>query len=233
MSDVQVGTVCGCICCARTKTKGKRKKDDKSLSRPLVRANELELRTGFWRVRESATFLNGLPFFGDHPQCLVSIPGNPRFNEPTTNDHTGPADASSTMDRSDTAPLFIVFEYSKNIPHILNRFGQRPIDYGEPVVFNVGEAHRLGARREIGFVSSELINFREVYERSDTGCEQSFYLLSHNTRTPGVFTGEEERCGPVRVWNRAFEDCVYGGMLLLLRKQNIDAVLGSRESGTR
>ena len=52
-------------------------KRKKSLPRPLVRADELELRSSLWRVRESTALLNGLPFFGDHPQCFISIPGDP------------------------------------------------------------------------------------------------------------------------------------------------------------
>ena len=102
------------------------------------------------------------------------------------------------------------------------------------MVFDVCEAHCLGPSSEIGSVSTELVNFREVYERSDAGCEQSFYLLLRNAWTPRIFTGEEERSSPVRVWDWAFEDRVEGCMLLLLlREQNIDAVLWGRGSGTR
>jgi hypothetical protein len=112
------------------------------------------------------------------------------------------------MDHSNAAPLFIVFEYSKNIPHILNGFRQRPIDYREPVVFDVGEAHGLGASGEVGSVSPEFVNLCEVNKRSDAGCEQSFYLLFRDTWTPGIFAGEEQRGSPVRVWDWTFEDCV-------------------------
>lgn len=143
---------------------------------------------------------------------------------------TGPADTASTMDRGDAAPLFIVFEYSKNVPHILNGFRQGPIDYREPVVFDVGETHCLGTRREVRSVSPKLINLGEVHKRSDTGCEQSLYLLFRNTWTPGVFAGEEERGGPVGVWDWTLEDCVYGRVLLLPGDKNIEAMLGSGES---
>ena len=136
------------------------------------------------------------------------------------------------MDRSNAAPPFIVFEYLENVSHILNRFWQGPIDYRETMVFDIGEAHCLCASREIGAVSAELVDFRQVYERSDASREQSFYLLFRDAWTPGVFTGEEERGGPVRVWDWAFEDCVQGGMLLL-GKQNIDAVLSIWESRAR
>ena len=112
------------------------------------------------------------------------------------------------MDRSDAAPLFVVFEHLKNVPHKLNGSGQGPIDYRETVVFDVGEAHRLGASSKIGTVGAELVDFRQVYERSDASCEQSFYLLVRNAWTPGVFTSEEERSCPVRVRDRAFKDCV-------------------------
>ena len=145
---------------------------------------------------------------------------------------TGPTDAASTMDRSYAAPLFIVFEHLKNIPHVLNRFGQGPINYRETVVFDVGEAHCLSASREIGTIGTELVDFRQVYERSDASCEQCFYLLFRNTWTPRVFTGEEERGSPVRVWDWTFEDCVYGCVELLLGKQDIDAML-RRESSAR
>ena len=94
------------------------------------------------------------------------------------------------MDRSNAAPLFIVFEHSKNVPHVLNGFRQGPIDYREPVVFDVGEAHCLCASREVGSVSPKLVNLREVDERSDTSCEQGFYLLFRNAWTPGVLAGE-------------------------------------------
>ena len=53
---------------------------------------------------------------------------------------------------------------------------------------------------------------------------------------PGVFTSEEERGSPVRVRDRAFENDVKGCMLRLLhllRKQDIDVVLGSGESRAR
>jgi len=146
---------------------------------------------------------------------------------------TGPADAASTMDRSDAAPLFIVSEHLKNVPHVLNRFGQGPIDYRESVVFDVGKAHVLGANSEIGSVSTQFINLGQVYERSDASCEQRFYLLFRDAWTPRVFTCEEERSSPVRVWDGTSEDCVYGGVKLLLGEQNIDAVLTSWESGAR
>lgn len=134
------------------------------------------------------------------------------------------------MDRGNAASLFIVFEHSKNVPHVLNGFRQGPIDYRESVVFDVGETHCLGARREVGSVSPELVNLREVYKRSDAGCEQSFYLLFRNTGTPRVFAGEEERGSPVGVWDWTLEDRVDGGVLLLLGKKDIDVVLGSGES---
>ena len=139
------------------------------------------------------------------------------------------------MDCSNAAPLFVVSEYSKNVPHILSGFRQRPIDYREPVVFDIGEAHCLCASREVGSVSPKLINLREVDERSDTGCEQGFYLLFRDTWTPGVFAREEQRGGPVRVWDWTFENRVYRGvllLLLLLGEQDIDAVLSSGEGST-
>lgn len=55
----------------------KSKKGTKSLPQPLVGADKLELRSGFWGVRESAAFLDGLPLLRDHPQGFVSIPGDP------------------------------------------------------------------------------------------------------------------------------------------------------------
>ena len=146
---------------------------------------------------------------------------------------TGPTNPASTMDRSDTTTLFIVFEHLENVPHILNGFGQGPIDYREAVVFNVVEAHCLSPSREIGTIRAELVNFCEVYEGSDPSREQSFDLLLRNTRTPGVFTSEEERSGPVRVRDRAFEDRVYRGLELLLGKQDIEAVLRRRQGRAR
>lgn len=136
------------------------------------------------------------------------------------------------MDRSYAAPLFIVFQYLENVSHILNRFGQGPIDYREAVVFDVGEAHCLGASREIGTIGTKLVDFRQVYERSDASCEQCLYLLFCDAWAPGVFTGEEERGGPVRVRDWALEDCVERGVVLL-GKQNVDAVLSGGESSAR
>jgi len=101
------------------------------------------------------------------------------------------------MYRSDTTTLFIVFERLKNVPHVLNGFGQRPIDYREAVVFDVVEAHCLGPSGEIGTIFPELVDFGEVYEGSDTSCEQGFDLLLRNAWAPGVFTSEEEGSGPV------------------------------------
>jgi len=101
------------------------------------------------------------------------------------------------MDCSDATALLIVFEHLKNVPHILNGFGQGPVDYREAVVFNVVEAHCFGPGREIGTICAELVDFCEVYEGSDTSCEQCFDLLLRNAWAPGVFTGEEERSGPV------------------------------------
>ena len=146
---------------------------------------------------------------------------------------TGPTDPASTMDRSDTTTLFIVFEYLKNVPHVLNGFGQGPIDYWETMIFDVGEAHRLGPSREVGSVSAELVDFRQVDEGSDASCEQSFYLLLRDARAPGVFTSEEERGSPVGVRDWAFEYRVNGGLELLLGKQGIEAALGRRKSGAR
>lgn len=110
---------------------------------------------------------------------------------------TGPADSASTMDRSDAAPLLIILEYFKNIPHVLNGFRQGSIDNRKPVVFDVGETHCLCASSEIGSVSKELVDFGQINECSDASCEQSFYLLFRDARTPGVFAGEEERGCPV------------------------------------
>jgi hypothetical protein len=137
------------------------------------------------------------------------------------------------MDRGYAAPLFIVFEHGKDVPHVLNGFRQGPIDYREPVVFDVGEAHCLCASREIGSVCAELVDFGQINEGPDAGCEQSFYLLFRNARTPGVFAGEKERGGPVGVRDWALEDGVNGCVPLLLGKQDIDAVLRRRESNAR
>jgi len=65
------------VYCARTMNIRKTPKGDKSLCQPPIRANKLELRPCFWRVGESAALLDGLPLFGDHSQCFISIPGDP------------------------------------------------------------------------------------------------------------------------------------------------------------
>lgn len=141
------------------------------------------------------------------------------------------------MDRGCAAALFIVFEYDKNVSHVLNGSRQGPVDYREPVVFDVGEAHCLCASGEIGFVCEEFVDFCEINERPDASCEQSFYLLFREARTPRVLAGEKERGGPVRVRDWALKNGVYGGMLLLLLlllgKQDVDAVLGRGESRAR
>ena len=110
---------------------------------------------------------------------------------------TGPADTASTMDRGNAAPSFIILEHSEDVPHILDRFRQGPIDYWESVIFDVGKAHCLGASGKVRSVRSELVDLGEVYKRSDAGREQSFYLLFRNAWAPGVFTGKEEMGGPV------------------------------------
>lgn len=110
---------------------------------------------------------------------------------------TGPADTASTMNRGNAAPSFVIFEHLKDVPHILDRFGQGPIDYWEPMIFNVGKARCLGTSRKVRSVRSELVNLGEVYKRSDAGCEQSFYLLFREAWAPGVFAREEEGGGPV------------------------------------
>jgi hypothetical protein len=112
------------------------------------------------------------------------------------------------MDRGNAASLFVVFEYGKNVPHVLDGLGQGSIDYREPVVFDVGEAHCLCASGEIGTVGEELVDFGEIDEGLDTSCEQSLYLLFRDARTPRVFTGEEERGGPVGVRDWAFENSI-------------------------
>ena len=155
------------------------------------------------------------------------------FKEEKARGLTGSTNSASTMDRCDATTLFIVFEHPKNVSHILNGFGQGPIDYRETVVFDVGEAHCLGPSREVGTVGPELVDFGQVYEGADASCEQSFYLLLRDAWAPGVFTSEEERGGPVRVRDWAFEDRVNRRLELLLGEQNIEAVLRRRESGAR
>ena len=56
------------------------------------------------------------------------------------------------MDRGNAASLFVVFEHGENVPDVLNGLGQGSIDYREPVIFDVGEAHCLGTSGEIGTV---------------------------------------------------------------------------------
>lgn len=136
------------------------------------------------------------------------------------------------MDRGDAAALFVAFEYPKNIPHVLNGFRQGSVDYREPMIFDVGEAHCLRSSGEIGFISTELVDFSEINERPDTSHEQRFYLLFRDTRTPGVLASKKERCGPVRVRDWAFEDDVEGSVLLL-GKQDIDMVLSDGERSAR
>ena len=90
------------------------------------------------------------------------------------------------------------------------------------MIFDVVEAHCLGAGREVRSVSAELVNLSEVYKCSDAGCEQGFYLLLRDAWTPGVFTGKEEGSGPVGVWDWTLEGCVDGGVLLLPGEKGID-----------
>ena len=72
-----MGNRCMSACCAPIRNKRKTRKGSESLSQPLVRADELELRSSFWRVGESAALLYSLPLLGDHPQGFISIPGDP------------------------------------------------------------------------------------------------------------------------------------------------------------
>lgn len=103
------------------------------------------------------------------------------------------------------------------------------------MVLDVGEAHCLSASGEIGSVSEELVDFGEINKGLDASYEQSLYLLFHDARTPGVFAGEKKGGGPVGVWDWAFENGIYGGVLLqlLLGKQDIDAMLRRGESSAR